>query len=58
MRMTILAPAARSLRRPSRRVALYVLALLGALPLLAFTLAAVRAVGLCSVGVGFLLLSR
>jgi hypothetical protein len=56
--MTSLAPTARSLRRPSRRVALYVLALLGALPLLAFTLAAVRAVGLCSVGVGFLLLSR
>jgi hypothetical protein len=60
--MTILAPAPRSLPRPrtssARRAVLYVLALLCALPLLVFTLAAARAAGLLTVGVGVVLLSR
>ena len=48
--MTILAPA--------RRAAIYVVGLLTVLPLLAFALAAARSVGLFTVGVGFLLVSR
>jgi hypothetical protein len=60
--MSTLAPAPRRLSRPrtssARRAALYVVGLLSVLPLLAFTLAAARAVGLFTVGVGFLLVSR
>jgi EamA domain-containing membrane protein RarD len=64
--MTILAPAPGSRPRPSRRVGtssarrgvLYVAGLLSVLPLLAFTLAAARALGLLTIGVGVLLVSR
>jgi hypothetical protein len=58
--------APRTLARPSpgprtsspHRAALYVVGLLGVLPLLAFALAAARAAGLFTIGVGFLLVSR